>query len=175
MCHGFKQFIDPLHKWLLYQAEQSQHQARAPGTNSNYNTDVKTYLAYCHRFGVHPPTPTVPDVCIYLHYISTFLKSPASIANYVSLVLRYIKDRDGDDSPFYAHRVTLALDAFYRQKNHKVNQMLPLTQQQVTSTSLRQLATYTTSHLHYTSCTTRKAGSERSPHRHPLPLTRYVM
>ena len=64
----------------------------------------------------------------FIQYLSTYLKSPASIANYVSSVRTYLKDRGLYTSAFNNHRVTAALDAFARQKTHEVHQMAALEQ-----------------------------------------------
>ena len=125
---------DQLHAWLLEQAQTNARKARAPGTYANHATAIKAYLAFAYRFGIDPTAPSVPDACACIQYISTYLKSPASISNYVSAVRVYLRERGVITSAMNSHRMGLALDAFARQKLHKVRQMNPLTDQQVAST-----------------------------------------
>ena len=96
-----------------------------------------------------PSEPSVTQVCAFIEYLGTYLKSPASITNYVhvSAVRSYLRDRNIPHSAFNSHRVATALDAFARSKQHKVSQMLPLSEKEVHDIVKRAWRVYNAPHL----------------------------
>ena len=117
----------PLYSTYTQRAIQQQTMARAQGTNDNMRMAVRHYVAFCSLFQVHPATPSVQDLCILVEYLSDLLKSPGSILNYVSLLRRHARDCQDDTTPWFSHRLTLALDAVARDKCHIPLQRPPIT------------------------------------------------
>ena len=102
----------------MHRAIQRQTEARAPGTNRNYQTAVRHYINYCNMCNCDPSLLSTQEICVFIEYLADFLSAPASIINYVSLVRKYVADCAYNTNNWFSHRVKLALDAVNRDKSH---------------------------------------------------------
>ena len=102
----------------MARAAQRQREARAPGTNRNYQTAVRHFIKFCNEFAYRPARLSVQDICVLIEYLSDQLTAPGSVLNYMALIRRYILDCSYSTHNWYSHRVKLALDAINRQKFH---------------------------------------------------------
>ena len=117
---------DPARQLLQDAATQRQQQARAPGTNRNHNTAVRTYIAFCRYMRINHLAPTHQEACMFIEYLALNYACPASTRNIVAHMRQQILLAGGPTDQVYHIRVTRALDGLDRTSSYKPQPRLPV-------------------------------------------------
>ena len=61
-----------------------KQQAFTQGTTQNHTSQIRLYVSFCIHFGLRDIDPEPDTVCLYIEFLAQNLKSPKSVANYIS-------------------------------------------------------------------------------------------
>ena len=117
-------------------SSQRQWKSRAPGTWVNHRSAVSTFLAFCHRFGLHPVTIRHQMICVFVEYLNIYIPAPATISNSISHIRVFMRLTGYPNAQLEHPRVARALEALHRNKGY-----VPKTKAPVPMGVLRQVLT----------------------------------
>ena len=101
-------------------------QAFRPGTLSNHQTQIRTYLRFCIRYGLKDLEPTAHTLALYIEHLAQKFKSPQSVKNYLSAVTLIHKHLGLQCSATQSYQVTLMLRAISATMRHVPHPKSPI-------------------------------------------------
>jgi hypothetical protein len=110
------------------------HHAFRPGTVSNQQTQIKSFVQFCLQYGLSDLHPSVDTLTLYIEYLARRFKSPKSVHNYVSAVVLMHKQLGYDCPAAQSFPVQLMLKAIDKSMRH-----IPSVKMPVSVTLLQQL------------------------------------
>ena len=102
-------------------------QAYTQGTNKNHMSHIRLYISFCIHFGLQDINPEPETVCLYIEFLAQSLKSPKSVANYISSVKFLHKFLGYSVDSLESFEVHLLLRACHLTMEHVPLQRRPLT------------------------------------------------
>ena len=118
----------PLTLQALASASRNQRRhAFRPGTTTNHRTQFMSYIAFCQHYDLQDLNPAPETIAMYATYLSQRLKSPRSVANYISGV-RLLHKYAGAPAPaLESFELTLTMRAIKLTLRHSPQRKLPFT------------------------------------------------
>lgn len=101
--------------------------AYAPGTIRNLRSQFKLYLGFCQKFGFNWKIPTGTIIALFAQSLSTKLKSPQSIRNYIGGIKTIFSILGFSLLPFDSFHVALTFKGLARIKQFTPKQARPIT------------------------------------------------
>ena len=103
-----------------------KQQAFTQGTRQNHTSQIRLYISFCIHFGLRDIDPEPDTACLYVEFLAQNLKSPKSVANYISSVKFLHKWLGQPVQAFESFEVSLLLRACNLTMGHVPLQRRPL-------------------------------------------------